>query len=500
LKDPIVDQQPQVLKKLLEFTLNNYKNAGVGYVEYSFSVGEFSNDKIKMKKRDQLKFNNVEHPIFKFLAAVNRGRIFLPYVDENEKIIKYAGIDKINLTSNECLSTFCLHFQEIYTSIKTEQNFIDDFKNVNDLSELCKNGKIFKYLKFMANYLCDDKQLEKIFDGYFVEKNFKEKFEVLLKDEDVVGFDLVGDETGFPYSPFSHDKFIDLIEKFQTTDDGKRKKNKKFGVRLHAGEGPIRPAKGSLLSSPLRIAFMLHMYVLMQSIRNLHAKLKAKDLIPNIRIGHGIAFLHGYQRFHAATCAPLSETFAPSEFHIDIAEFRDFLRRNEVVCELCPTSNFVLLSDSFDGDNLSNRSTLKAFLREKLSVVLCTDDEGIIDLGDCPCCNNFEKINLSDEEYREMFERSKADQNIIELYGEKLNAKNGDDKNEVHKSVKHEYCMSIKNGDIQDIKELKKMFTLSIEKSFFDVDYFLKENTYKFATEQKENFDDGKTVNDAVAF
>jgi hypothetical protein len=141
---------------------------------------------------------------------------------------------------------------------------------------------------------------------------------------------------------------------------------------------------------------------------------------------------------------------------------------------------------------------LKAFLREKLPVILCTDDEGIIDLGDCPCCKNVEKLKLSDEEYNELFEKSKVNKNIVKLYNEKIKAKKDDIKIIKHKSVKHEYCMSIKNGDIQNIEELKKMFTLSVEKTFFDVDYlFIKNNsnnenekTFNAANEYKENFDD----------
>jgi len=175
------------------------------------------------------------------------------------------------------------------------------------------------------------------------------------------------------------------------------------------------------------MAFMLHMYILMESIRTLHAKLVARGLQPNIRIGHGIAFLHGYQRFHPATLAPMSSNFPPSEFYQDLALFRDFLRRNEIVCELCPTSNFVLLADSFDSENLSNRSTLKAFEREKLPVVLSTDHEGILHIGKCNCAKQ-------------------------------------------HSSVKHEYCISIKNGDISNLDQLNKMIRLSEEKCFFSID------------------------------
>jgi hypothetical protein len=119
-----------------------------------------------------------------------------------------------------------------------------------------------------------------------------------------------------------------------------------------------------------------------------------------------------------------------------------------------------------------------------LPVVLCTDDEGIIDLGDCPCCENFvEKNNvLTSDEKDTIFEKSNNYEQFENLCKEKLIEKKTSNEKRKHKSVKHEYCMAIHNGDIKNIEELKKMFNLSIGKTFFNVDHLFLKNQENIAT------------------
>jgi adenosine deaminase len=47
------------------------------------------------------------------------------------------------------------------------------------------------------------------------------------------------------------------------------------------------------------------------------------------------------------------------------------------VCELCPTSNHVLLPSSFNVQHPNNDRTLRSYISQGLPVVLATDDEGI---------------------------------------------------------------------------------------------------------------------------
>lgn len=63
--------------------------------------------------------------------------------------------------------------------------------------------------------------------------------------------------------------------------------------------------------------------------------------------------------------------------------FRAFLREHNIVCELNPTSNHMLLGDSFVEASARNRRTLCAFLDAGRPVVLCTDDDGIWAIPEC---------------------------------------------------------------------------------------------------------------------
>jgi adenosine deaminase len=112
----------------------------------------------------------------------------------------------------------------------------------------------------------------------------------------------------------------------------------------------------------------------MASIRQFCSNYSALSLsskTPNLRIGHGVAFLYGVED---PTCSELSR---------DVANFRDFMKIKKIVCELSPTSNHMLLPDSFMGDDLGNSRTLRTFKKARLPVVLCTDDDGIWAIRKC---------------------------------------------------------------------------------------------------------------------
>jgi hypothetical protein len=226
-----------------------------------------------------------------------------------------------------------------------------------------------------------------------------------------VGLDWVGDELGHPFCIFSHDKFVTLVAEWMTVNDH-------FGVRIHAGEGPIRPSTREALDSELRLAFYLHMYILTEGIMLYHSKLskllkenaKTAVLKPRIRIGHGVAFLWGCDKKDEA-----GKNIADfTQFDQDMDDFCGFLRMNDIVCELNPTSNHMLLPSTFHGGTLHHQRTLPCFLREKIPVVLATDDDGIWAIHKCK------------RHYH-------------------------------HVSVAAEYCQAIECGDIADEDQLKSM-------------------------------------------
>lgn len=82
----------------------------------------------------------------------------------------------------------------------------------------------------------------------------------------VVGLDWVGDELGHPFCPFSHAEFVKVVLQYM-------KHNSKFGVRFHAGEGPICPSTFDGPTSKVRLAFYLHMYIIIEGIRLYHRKM-----------------------------------------------------------------------------------------------------------------------------------------------------------------------------------------------------------------------------------
>lgn len=263
---------------------------------------------------------------------------------------------------------------------------------------------MFTSLENLAKELCSSEHIEKMFslDAASKSKNSR-NFKKLVNDLGqktqfnrlktcMVGFDWVGDELGHPFCLFLWDTFIEIVKKYQEY-------NPKFGLRIHAGEGVLRPPTTDRPSSPVSVAFTLHLYVLMRTIRILHARVK------NIRIGHGVAFLHGF--------AGIDCLEPDNKFTRDLAEFRRFLKEENVVCELNPTSNHMLLPDSFvDSNKLSNTRTLKTFLEAEVPVVLCTDDDGIWAIHKC-------KLHYH------------------------------------HVSVAYEYCQAIASGDIKNKEEVE---------------------------------------------
>ena len=91
--------------------------------------------------------------------------------------------------------------------------------------------------------------------------------------EHVVGLDWVGDELGFPYCALAHGSAAKLAQAMR------RGGSEKFGIRVHAGEGVIRPSSGQRPRSRLHGAFKLHVYILLEGIRKLWKNLGQKGCV-----------------------------------------------------------------------------------------------------------------------------------------------------------------------------------------------------------------------------
>jgi hypothetical protein len=91
----------------------------------------------------------------------------------------------------------------------------------------------------------------------------------------VVGFDWVGDELRHPFFVFAHDNFLNFIV-------NAKKYNPRFGVRFHAGKGPIRPSTTDSATSKVCLAFYLHVYIVAEGICTFHSKLTESLVRPQI--------------------------------------------------------------------------------------------------------------------------------------------------------------------------------------------------------------------------
>jgi adenosine deaminase len=278
----------------------------------------------------------------------------------------------------------------------------------------------------LAAHLCEDEALIQLFPKgdtscFDLMAKFKESYRhnfgeqtankpATLNQVCVVGIDCVGDEFGHPYCMFAHSEFIGLINEC-------REIYPHFGVRIHAGEGLMRhstfdelcyagEADGGSLTTP-HATFMLHVLILIKSITKVIegiAQHTRNGHRVSVRIGHGIAFLYQPKK--------------DGPFKTALDNFRALLRQHDIVCELNPTSNHMLLQHSFtDGPGqagVKNIRTLRSFFELNLPVILCTDDDGIWDIRPC--------------------------------------AKHGS-----HISVARELCDAIENGDIRTEEELARV-------------------------------------------
>jgi hypothetical protein len=178
----------------------------------------------------------------------------------------------------------------------------------------------------------------------------------------VVGLDLFGDEMGYPYCPFVAWPFIRYIRE-------QRKKNEKFGVRIHCGENvPFADIDAGAYRH-----FIAHMYIVFRCLRFLQRKLRH-----DIRIGHGVAFARILsERMNKSTHRKSS---------VLLAEMKDHAKHllKKIVFEINITSNEYLLGQAIREGNPEQTLRLKPLTDIDVPIILATDDDGIWPIDYCP--------------------------------------------------------------------------------------------------------------------
>ena len=97
--------------------------------------------------------------------------------------------------------------------------------------------------------------------------------------------------------------------------------------------------------------------------------------------------LERFRAFLRSTKLPAAEEHKKARKQVGMLgkqeEHKKARKQVGIVCELNPTSNHMLLGDTFDGTSNRNRRSLAVFFEEDLPVVLCTDDDGVWAIHKC---------------------------------------------------------------------------------------------------------------------
>jgi len=179
----------------------------------------------------------------------------------------------------------------------------------------------------------------------------------------VVGFDLFGDELGYPYIPFVAHVFIDAVRFIRNSA------NAKFGVRIHCAENvPVIES-----NHPAFRLFIAHMYTV---FRGLHYLADTQvGILP--RIGHGIGF----------PAITMASTCSDRKSGVLLDEMKALLPAllNQLTFELNPTSNFYLVKASGRQiyNSVGSDSPLDILSQHGIKFVLSTDDDGVWPIDRC---------------------------------------------------------------------------------------------------------------------
>ena len=364
LKDSLYEQRLDVLAILLWHVLDRYRSCRppVSYVEFSVGVGDIcrpwvfdvlrcfgSDGTSSFRNRDWLAKRLIPEVsvIYKFLAGFGRHRVEL---EPNE------------ISDAERSNRFLL---------ERPQRAINKMLREIHASKNGEDTEIFR--KFEA----DLRKVEQVWEDSKYSHDW------------VVGFDLFGDELGFPYCPFVTSRFVKFVE-------DARLRNPRFGLRIHCAENVplIRP-----LEPEFRM-FMAHMYIVFRGLEYLVTRLGGKS----IRIGHGVAFAWFLQPSRDHDLGRKSSVLAEEIRALAPIALLD------VIFEVNPTSNWYLLPEALRSHQFALFKDTQEFPRTTLS----TDDDGVWPIDHCRLhhddhyslaaeyCDAISKFSLTPEQVRSM--------------------------------------------------------------------------------------------------
>lgn len=275
LRDEIVCQDLETLKLLLENVLSNYSNSNVNYVEFSISANDIA-DRPWMLDILKSRIDN-KGVTYRFLAGFNRTSV-------NLNLNETTSTDANDFHIFFFLWKIMLSIFHYYWSFLFDKIYILDKMNSDELIKELLKSLNQRNIAF-NNLKCHPIQCKEL---AFSRETYSNHLKILKKivkrrDEDIdefskwiVGFDLMGDEHGYPYCPFFLPEFIEFAKEMHET-------NPRFGFRIHAGEFKLSAVE------EIKKAQECHIDILYDTIK-LIDKNKYNEKIP-IRIGHGIAFV-----------------------------------------------------------------------------------------------------------------------------------------------------------------------------------------------------------------
>ncbi|CAF1210121.1 unnamed protein product, partial [Rotaria magnacalcarata] len=368
LKDSIYSQRLDVLAHLLYYVLHRYDicSPPVTYCEFSVGVGDLTREWVldvlcslstSARRSTQSSRTNSLTPRNNFRKLLCDG--YFPALQN--AVNKNAEDEHQSMACvSKCVYKFLAGFRR--QSIQT-----DLFKNQAEAIDLLNEAP------HMAIHLML-KEIKRSSDGEPTNKDgcfypFVNDLEKMPQPEDknsafhdwVVGFDLFGDEMGFPYCPFVAPEFINYVVK-------RRSCNTSFGLRIHCGENvPFADVDSSAYRH-----FAAHMYIVFRCLRYLQAKLEY-----GIRIGHGIAF----QRILDGSM----KNSKHRKSSVLLAEIQSHARHvfKTIAFEVNITSNEYLLGHALRRGDFQQALQLEALLNVGVPIILATDDDGIWPIDKC---------------------------------------------------------------------------------------------------------------------
>jgi hypothetical protein len=353
LKDSLYEQRLDLLAYLLRYCLKNYAtcNPPVGYVEFSVGVGDLSRpwvlevlatyapatialedensfNQIRKKsmneRMDVLSYLMYENKVeYHFLAGFNRSSVNLAHIVDTK-----SAIDLLISNGDAAIAYYMDEFNKATSDLFQ--------KAVDELQELAKAHTKESYITSTVPAQDNNPRFT-----YWI-----------------VGFDLFGEELGYPYCPFITQPFLNFIRSATIH-------NPRFGVRIHCAETiPLIDSYlpgFALFCNHLFISFIIIKYLIENNIR--------------VRIGHGVVF------------ATVMASQYGDDIHRKSAVKLKYIQDQrhvfkKTVFELNLTSNFYLLHNP-QIQLERNDNVLSYLLQKDIPVILATDDDGIWPLDTC---------------------------------------------------------------------------------------------------------------------